>query len=210
MSWLADRLGIHVNSINDITSGRAIKETLRNPLVMGAGSLALPGVGALAGGLGAAASKIPGVAKVASAGQAAAKSGFGSKVLGGLKKVGTFAKDNPDLLLAAGSAYEGINANNDANKFRDRALAMAEADAASRGQFRDMAMSRLGGAQRPDLGSIFGGSGNPYAAGGSIPRVGSGAPAPSAPGVAPPMIPPGRPLLARVGQRVNAKRPGGM
>lgn len=104
---------------------------------------------------------------------------FGLDDIGrGIKKVGSFALDNPDLLLAGGAAYEGINASNDANKFRDRALAMAEQDAASRGQFRDMAMTRLGSAQRPDLGGLFAGSGNPYATQGSVPRVGGGAPAP--------------------------------
>jgi len=55
MSWLSDRLGIHINSINDITSGRALKETghalgrvATNPLVDAglAGVLALTGVGA--------------------------------------------------------------------------------------------------------------------------------------------------------------------
>lgn len=54
MSWLSDRLGIHVNSINDLTSGRALKETghalgqvATNPLVDAglAGALALTGVG---------------------------------------------------------------------------------------------------------------------------------------------------------------------
>lgn len=71
MSWLGDRTGIHINSINDITSGRAIKEAARNPLVQMGVGLALPGVGSALGAVagkaaGAVASKIPGLGSAAS------------------------------------------------------------------------------------------------------------------------------------------------
>ena len=63
MSWFSDRTGIHVNSINDITSGRALKEAVKNPLVDAGLALAIPGVGgAIAKGV----SSIPGVSGIAS------------------------------------------------------------------------------------------------------------------------------------------------
>jgi hypothetical protein len=102
MSWVGDRLGIHVNSINDITSGRAIKEAVHNPLVDAALMAALPGVGsALTGAIGA----LPGGSAVTGALQSAGV--WAGKVLGSIPGSQTFASGLGKAANAAGSDLWG-------------------------------------------------------------------------------------------------------
>lgn len=158
--WAGDRWGKGPSMSGLKSSVKGTAKFVTNPAVMGVGGALLSGGLSLpalaAGGLGAAKAGIKG-AILGGDGK------LGMDDLGrGLKSVGGWAKNNPDLILGGLSAYEGINAQNDANKYRDRALGLMEQEAAARGQFRDMGMQRLGNVQRPDLGGIFAGSGNPY------------------------------------------------
>jgi hypothetical protein len=75
------------------------------------------------------------------------------------------------LVAAAGSAYEGAQAQAKSNEYTQMAIDMAKGDYESRGKFRDAAMGKLLTPNRPDL-SAFRDKGNPYAS--SIPKVGAG------------------------------------
>lgn len=120
------------------------------------------GVGKLAGaipGAGKLASKIPGAEKVLGAGGAnlpeqivfdgagnivpqAASHSLGGTILGGLKSVGKFALDNPDLIAGGLAGVSGFKAGQQSDDLRTQAI---------------QAMS-----ERPDLSSIFADPGNPY------------------------------------------------
>lgn len=119
MSWLSDRTGIHINSINDVTSGRALKQAVSNPLLLAAAApFALPALGGAIGaipGLGGVGSAIGGalgggglnaVADASNAG------GLGSSILG---RLGLSGKD---LIGVAGGVLGGIQdqRNQDANR----------------------------------------------------------------------------------------------
>ena len=116
MSWLGDRLGIHINSINDVTSGRALKEAVHNPLVDAALMAALPGVGsALTGAIGA----LPGGSAVTGALQSAG--GWAGKLLGSIPGSQTFASGLGKAVNAAGNDVWGAAQKLGLNKAVPRA-----------------------------------------------------------------------------------------
>lgn len=141
MSWLSDRTGIHVNSINDITSGRALKEAAKNPLVDAGLALAIPGVGgAIAKGV----SSIPGVSGIASGignaasginglltkipgvqGLESALTGSGSGSGGGVTGLLDFLGNHKDLLLGGAQALNAANLQQKAGNYANQAVQSA-------------------------------------------------------------------------------------
>lgn len=107
---------------------------------------AIPGVGKLAGKVpGVGGSGLPenivfdGAGNVVSGGSGG---GLGQSLLGGLKSVGKFALDNPDLIGGAIAGVSGFKTGQQSDDLRNQAIS---------------AMS-----DRPDLSSIFADPGNPY------------------------------------------------
>lgn len=107
-----------------------------------------------------AASLIPGVGPVAGAALGAAT---GGGRWGGLKKIGSAALQNPDLLLAGGSMLMGARQQGRANKAADRALAMREQAWNDFAPIRKLGIERMQNTQRPDLSAIYRNDQNPFA-----------------------------------------------
>lgn len=151
VSFVNPVLGAALAAGGSLAGGKNIGESL----VAGAKSYggskllgAIPGAGKLA-------SKIPGVDKIpglpapisfdaAGAVVPQASRSLGSSVMDGLKSVGSFALDNPDLIAGGIAGVSGFKAGQQSDDLRNQAIA---------------AMS-----DRPDLSSVFagGGAGNPY------------------------------------------------
>ena len=133
--------------------------------------------------------------------------GSSPQVPGWVKKGGQWVFDNApeiiDTVIGAGSAYQGYQANAQAAALQKEALEMAKGAYKDRQPLRDLGLSRMTGAERPDLSGIFGDSGNPYSRNGHIPSVGtppvSTAPAGPKPGEGPstgaPNFPGGEPTI---------------
>jgi hypothetical protein len=154
-------LGAGLKVGGELAGGRNIGEAaLSGAKTYGVGKLAgaIPGVGKL----GDVARSIPGASSVLGGGggatlpgplttddmgrviggAASGGGGFGDLITGGLKSVGKFALDNPDLIAGGLAGYHGFKAGQQEDDLRQQAIrAMTE---------------------RPDLSHIFADAGNPY------------------------------------------------
>jgi hypothetical protein len=118
----------------------------------------VPGMGGGAGG--GAASVASGATSAASG---AASPSIGSSLMGGLKSVGGFAKDNPDLILGAAQAYQGAREQGKADDLSKRALELAEQPWNETAGLRRQSLRSLMNPTRTDLSGIYGGQSNPFA-----------------------------------------------
>lgn len=109
----------------------------------------LPAVGSAIGGAGAAG--------------AAGAAGKAASVGGALKSIGGVIKDVAPIAIGGMSAYEGIQQNRRANDLQDRAIGMAEENAAARKPLLSLGMAGMQNAKRPDLSEQFTDDGNVYA-----------------------------------------------
>lgn len=136
--------------------------------IPGVGPLAAAGIGAAAGALGNGKPKLSNVlgGAAAGAGGALAKGAVsGGGGLGGLVGRAGDALDKiggVDTLLGAASAYQGYQADKNADKYRKMALDQANARWAAGQPLRDAGMRDLMSEETPDLSSLYEASQNPF------------------------------------------------
>lgn len=110
----------------------------------------IPGIGSLGGGGGAAAS------------QAAGAAGGAGGIGGTLKSIGSWAANNPDLILSGVGMVQGAQQQGKANKMNERALALAEQPWKETAGLRSIALDRLQNPERVDLSQIYANNSNPF------------------------------------------------
>lgn len=116
----------------------------------------------LAGGAGGAPGALKSVGGAAGAPSAAPAAGGGG-FMGGLRSVGGFAKDNPELILGGISAIQGAHQQAQADALNKKAMQYAEQPWNETAGLRKQSLEQMMNPEAPDLSSIYGGSSNPFA-----------------------------------------------
>ena len=152
--------------------GSSLKMVGANPMAAAKGAvqhqLGLGGGGSAAGGAPtvnplSVRSMTPGVSgTIANAASAGADRGVWGTIGQGLKKVGGFALDNPDLILGGAAMLQGNQQQQRANQYQQQALDFALNRDKELAPLRQRGLDRLMNAQRPDLSADFQ-SANPFA-----------------------------------------------
>ena len=137
--------------------GGLLKSVVQGVGRTGAATLGGLGLGGAFSGGGAAAAAAPG------AGGGGAAAGGGGGLMGGLKSVGGWAMDNPELIMGAAQAYQGSKDQRKADDLQRRALELAEQPWNETEGLRRQSLKSLMNPTRTDLSGIYGGQSNPFA-----------------------------------------------
>jgi hypothetical protein len=150
----------------DLARGKGVKQSAKN-FASNQGTQAkvaatlLPV--ALSGGVGAGGLAAGGAGPAAGTTGGAAGGGGGFDLLGTVQKLGGFARDNSDALLAAGSLISGLDQQRKGDRMDRKSIAEAER---LRALYEPLMMSGREGLMNPrkiDLSGVYAGSSNPFA-----------------------------------------------
>ena len=155
-------IGLVGSASNAALSGKNVGQSVVSDLSRNAKGAATLLPIALSGGMGAAPALSAGGA-AAGGGAAAAGGGGGFDLMGTLSKIGGFARDNSDLLLAGGAAIAGLDQQRKGDRYDAKALAEAERLAAELAPLRTMGIDQLRNPGRINLSGRLPQSSNPFA-----------------------------------------------